>query len=335
MLAAGTALAVASALASSPVAAPAADARQPCAGIESVAAVAGGIACTHGGDPLPVDQMGAARAVRFGNVTAPPAPCVGNGKGGRRIRVLYGYPDGTTNRSKHQKAKIKRAVALADANLDLATADVEGQHYRFWCDGDDTITVTPVKLVPIGDDLSYTFGDVMSSLANQKALGLGDENFASSRFVYAIFVDNIACCYPYGGQANLSQDDRPDPAVNANNQEFGQRYSMIRWGLSPQSEAEIFQHEVGHNLGAVQLSAPHSSGAFHCYDGEDIMCYADGGPYFLGGGTMTADCALQSNGLPPFDCGGDDYYAGAPLLGSYLASHWNLASSDWLTWNSG
>jgi hypothetical protein len=333
-LAWSTALAVAGTLSSSPIAPAAAEAQGACAGLRTVSIRAGAVECTHGGDPVPSEAGSGALTRRLGAVTIPPAPCAGNGKGGRRIRVLYGYPDGTTNRIKHQKAKIRDAVALADYNLDVATADVAGQHYRLYCEDDVAVTVTPVKLVAIGDDASFSYGDTISSLANQVSFGLGPENFDGRRFVYSIFADNISCCYPYGGQANLQSDDRADPSLNVNNLAFGNRYSMIRWGFSATSEAEIFQHEVGHNLGAVQLSSPHSSGAFHCYDGEDIMCYKDGGSYFTGGGAMTTDCLPLEDGLPPFDCGGDDYYNGTPAPGSYLESHWNLTNSAWLTWDA-
>lgn len=334
VLAWSTALAVAGALSSSPVVPAAARAQDTCGALQPVSVRAGDVECTHGGDPLPVQQGSGVLSARRGAVTIPPAPCVGNGKGGRRIRVLYGYPEGTKNRIKHQRAKVRDAVSLADYNLDFATSGVEGQHYRLYCKNDVAVTVTAVKLVAIGSDANFTFTDVLNSLSNQVSYGLGPEDFEDSRFVYSIFVDNIACCYPYGGQANLSGDDRPDPTVNLNNLAFGNRYSMIRWGLVPESEAKIFQHEVGHNLGAVQVSSPHTSGAYHCYDGEDVMCYNDGGPYFSGGGSMTADCLLQDDGLPPFDCGGDDYYNATPLPGSYLETHWNLAASSWLTWEA-
>ena len=64
------------------------------------------------------------------------------------------------------------------------------------------------------------------------------------------------------------------------------RYSMVRLGWTTKDLARIWQHEIGHNLGAVQDSAPHSSLAGHCYESLDVMCYADGGQYFDDGGTF-------------------------------------------------
>lgn len=267
---------------------------------------------------------------------APPAPCADDGSSGRRILVMYGYPKGTTNQADTMRPLIRDAVALADLNLDLATPDVAGQHYRFSCKNDAVVSVRAVKLLPIRRDAAYTFNDVVASLADQVSRGLGSADFHGARFVYAVFVDNIGCCYAWAGQGSLMADDQPDPTLNGNNQLWpgSARYSMIRLGYDTATEARIFQHEVGHNLGAVQDTSQHSSGAYHCYDGNDVMCYADGGPYFKAGGAMTYDCPYQSDGLAVFDCGGDDYYNPTPAAGSYLESHWNLANSGWLTWES-
>jgi hypothetical protein len=151
--------------------------------------------------------------------------------------------------------------------------------------------------------------------------------------VYAAFVDNIGCCYGAGGQGTLYLDDRPSPDANWNNV-GGPHYSMVRLGLDPTFTALAFQHEVGHNLGAVQDSAPHSSLGGHCWDDKDVMCYADGGPYFDTGTLQTLCPALGVNGIEPWDCGQDDYYAAEPAEGSYLETHWNLARSGWLGWRS-
>lgn len=87
-------------------------------------------------------------------------------------------------------------------------------------------------------------------------------------------------------------------------------------------------HEITHNLGAVQDSAPHTSGASHCTDGFDALCYADGGP--KAGGYTTTACAWKGSGIKPYDCGGDDYFNPAPVAGSYLATHWNVFNSVFL-----
>jgi hypothetical protein len=76
-------------------------------------------------------------------------------------------------------------------------------------------------------------------------------------------------------------------------------------------------------LGAVNPAAPHSNGAWHCTDEYDRLCYDDGS-----GASLTFLCASSQE--PLLDCNGDDYFNVAPPPGSWLASHWNLASSAFL-----
>jgi hypothetical protein len=291
----------------------------PCGGLEAVV-IEGVTACTHGGDAAPVAVPQAAPRTR----SIPAPPCPGNGRSGPRVRVLLGVPKGTTAPDPAStRSLLRQALYLADANLD-ATSVAAGQHYRFFCRHDRTVTIPMLQLPAIGSDNAYTFNDVTSALSAQ--------GFTRPSAIYATFVANIDCCYGYGGQGSLTADDSPDPSTNSNNGAFP-RYSMIRLGATFDTTtlALVFQHETGHNMGAVQNSAPHSSGAFHCYETNDIMCYNDGGPYFTTGALVSVCPDLSSAGMYVFDCGGDDYYNAAPTPSTYIADHWNVAESRWLT----
>jgi hypothetical protein len=289
--------------------------------------------CTHGGDPAPTPAE--ARAAMGAVGPTPAAPCPGNGVSGKRVRVMYGYPKGTTNRVTAKRGEIRRAVALADANLDAATPLTAGQHLRLYCSKDVRLTVTAVKLKAIGGDGTFTFGNVIASLKKQVSLGLGKVDHEAGRFDYVVFVDHIGLAYPYSGQGTLVLDDGADPATNPNNSTTRAKYAMVKLGSPDLISAEILLHEVGHNLGAVQDSAPHSSLWGHCYDESDVMCYDDGGPYFTGGGSLVNVCAAMPSGMPVWDCGADDYYdGGTPAPGSYLDDHWNLVDSGWLSWTA-
>jgi hypothetical protein len=295
-------------------------ASDPCAGMPTVT-IAGAIECTHGADLVPPPLPDAPLRTR----SLASAPCPGNGRKGARVRVLLGVPSDTTPPpAASTKSLLRQALALADANLD-ATSDQIGQHYRFYCRSDATVTITTVSLPPIGGDDAYSFNDVTNGLANA--------GHTKARAIYATFVANIDCCYTYGGQGSLATDDRPGASINANNGSSA-RYSMMRLGagFDASTLALLFQHETGHNMGAVQNSAPHTSGAYHCFEANDVMCYNDGGPYFAGGGTLVSVCpSLTSVGLYAFDCGGDDYYNASPSANSYLGDHWNVSDSGWLT----
>jgi hypothetical protein len=130
------------------------------------------------------------------------------------------------------------------------------------------------------------------------------------------------------GEATLMGDDSPGSGNAANS---GSLFSIL-W--VPSGEAvhqagwwpEGMLHEMTHNMGGVQLSAPHTSGRGHCWDGWDVMCYADGGPT-----AMQYPCATIAGAMSKtYDCGGDDYFNPAPAGGSYLATHWNVYRSVFL-----
>ncbi|MGH2948168.1 MAG: hypothetical protein ACRDPC_18265, partial [Solirubrobacteraceae bacterium] len=95
-------------------------------------------------------------------------------------------------------------------------------------------------------------------------------------------------------------------------------------------------HEITHNLGGVQWSAPHSTQPpgfqspryGHCWQGADVMCYVeDAGAAH----PMRYDCPRVGGAIPQaYDCGRDDYFNPAPAAGSYLAGHWNVYDSAFL-----
>jgi hypothetical protein len=85
-------------------------------------------------------------------------------------------------------------------------------------------------------------------------------------------------------------------------------------------------HEMTHNLGAVQDSAPNASLNGHCTDGFDVMCYDDGGLPYVAGICPEIEGVMSQ----VYDCGNDDYFNVAPPAGSYLATKWNLYDNAYL-----
>lgn len=132
------------------------------------------------------------------------------------------------------------------------------------------------------------------------------------------------------GTGEMYADDRPEAANSANTGGL----DAVVWGDGSSSFSKrgnrqtTALHEISHNLGAVQESAPHSSGASHCTDGYDVLCYPDRGS--KASGYTATSCAWKGSGIKPYDCGADDYFNPAPGPGSYLATHWNVFRSDFL-----
>lgn len=114
------------------------------------------------------------------------------------------------------------------------------------------------------------------------------------------------------GLGQLMFDDRPGPENKNNRTSWAEMQCSAGW---------ILGHEIFHMLGAVNNSAPHTNGQGHCWDGRDIMCYTQG--------NVIEQAVCPTYGL--YDCNHDDYYSLAPPPGSYLATHWNVASSKYLT----
>jgi len=132
---------------------------------------------------------------------------------------------------------------------------------------------------------------------------------------YLMWTDATVLC----GIATNYQDDRP--AQDNYNNGYAASFSRVDtpcWGRDDHSTEA---HELTHSLGAVQAGAPHGTLYGHCTDESDIMCYADGLP-------LVTTCAPAQEYL--LDCNGDDYFSTFPKAGSWLASHWNVASSKWL-----
>lgn len=250
--------------------------------------------CTHGEDPFP-NAGCTGLGCLLGIITQPspinpapePPPCIEDGDP-HRVHLFYAY-QGTSDYGR-QAPLIRGAAGDADRFLAAST----GQHYRFLC-ANGEVVVTSLRVAG---------GDLGSFITAARAAG-----YTRSDRIYVGMGSGEAAT------ATIDNDDRKT-ASNANN--VGPAYSVAGGGT--------FMHEIGHNLGAVQLSAPHSSKAWHCYDGADVMCYQDTGSYFMNGGKMTGTCKQIT-----WDCGRDDYANLDPGLLNYLRGHWSTTDSAWLT----
>lgn len=178
-------------------------------------------------------------------------------------------------------------------------------NYRFACVG---------GLVEVRNEALPT--SMSSASFSSIVQDLQSKGYTSRRIKYVVWYDDTGAC-SCAGQGHIYNDD----SASVNNYNNGNPSAVPMFGVTfGYSDYTTMMHEHGHNLGAVQHSAPDASGGYHCNDGQDIMCYADGGPT---SNYVSSVCAQER-----FDCGHDSYFHPYPAAGSWLATHWNLAGQN-------
>jgi len=230
--------------------------------------------------------------------------CDGDGTTGKRVQVLYVRAASTTSRYAQYLQSFRTWAAGVDAIFNASAKETGGsRHIRFVTTLDCQVDVQEVEVPDGGLD---TFTNMITAL---KTLG-----YNRTDRKYMVFGDaNVYC-----GIGTFAGDDQPSSANRSNSGPSYGRSDSGCWA------AGVAAHELGHNLGAVNTSAPHSSKAGHCLDEYDVMCYNDSG-----GLTTTSVCADKAHDLR-LDCNHDDYYNTDPRAGSYLSNHWNVADSQFL-----
>jgi hypothetical protein len=278
----------------------------PCAGLFRIV---GSNLCTHGPDPRmhfgaehppPVEPVLPADAT-------PSVQCIGNGSSGNRVQVLYTRVSGAPDRYHTFLSSFRFWITETDEIFDHSATETGGvRHIRFVHDAN---CVVPVANVVVSAAASNNMATMRSELAAQ--------GFNSSNRKYVIFHDAEVLC----GIGTIARDDSP-LSTNANN--FGPSYARVDTDCW---RGEVVAHELGHNLGAVQFSAPNASGGwFHCVDEYDQMCYSD----FPNYPPLHYTCTDPAHEYR-LDCNHDDYFHTNPSPGSYLATHWNVANSGFLS----
>jgi hypothetical protein len=293
----------------------------------------GRVGCTHGPDaappgrdvrrPRPLGALAAATAAAGAETAsvASPVQCIGDGVEGNRVQAVYAYPAGGEDNYDEIAPFIRLWAGVVDSVFNDSAAETGGvRHVRYVTGPDCAVDVAKVALSPGG----------IASLAGTAA-DLAAQGLDRPDRKYLVWVD----AYMFCGFATVRPDDRPSQA-NANNGD-GRPGMVARidrgcWGgIKPSIEA----HELAHLLGGTQPSAPNANDNFHCTDDADVLCYDDDG--VLDGLVwargeqvpLRSVCAEAHERL--LDCGNDDYFHTDPPAGSYLATHWNVAASSFLT----
>lgn len=289
-------IAVALALASACTATPPPE--EPVAALAEVEIPGAPPALTHGDDPLPPKPPGLAAQ------TAPEAdwPCLGTGTDGRRVQLLYvtGPAGGNIESLRSTFEVWARQI---EGMFLLSGRDSGGERLlRFVTQTGGLSCNLSILDVRVSENALRSFDQMILELRQQ---GLTDQNRS-----YHAWVESNAYC----GIGLIYSDDRPTGNFNDAN-------AMYARSDRPCWNANTAAHEIIHNLGGVQNSAPNSTGGLHSRDEADVMSYPDGAPR----GQMVQVCPPVNEDR--FDCRKDDYFAAVPAPGSYLASHWNVANS--------
>lgn len=246
---------------------------------------------THGGDP----------PILHSELQAPPRPVACAASQHYRSELVYARPVDRPGRYRQVAPLLRRLVEQTNGQLHAQAAQLGVSiDYAFLCDADGVVVR---HVVLPSTSLNDSFSSIVSGL---QAVGLRD-----TRAKYWVFYDD-SVSGGFAGQGTIHRDDR---ATADNDNDRGPDYAISYGEL----DAALMMHENAHTMGAVQLSAPHSTGAWHCNDGRDVMCYDDGGP--AASYTASSCAAIQ------FDCGFDDYFHPRPAPDSYLSTRWNTASA--------
>lgn len=287
-----------------------------CAGQYRIELGERGAACTHGPDPAPggidvterrtVADITESTQQVTDEIGTSGVWCTGNGADGSRVQAVYAVASDRPDRFADIAPLIATWAGQMDTVVNHSAAETGGErHIRFATSSDCVLDVVRVVLSPTGDDtLSNTITELRASGLNR------------SDRKYVIWADATVYC-------GIAQVGGGDSAGLTNGSNKGPHYARVDSGCWGRSDHLSEVHELMHTLGAVQLSAPHSTGGYHCTDESDLMCYPD-----ASGVTMTQDCPSAHEWL--LDCNNDDYFHTSPSTGSYLDTHWNVATSVFL-----
>ncbi len=286
----------------------AADRSGPCAGMFRVSGVTP-VMCTHGPDPAPPGLSVKRSVAPLRAATAAPsalAVCEGDGVSGRRVEVLY--VRGSTSRYQQYLETFRQLSEQVDVIFNESARATGGErHVRYVTENVGGQCRPVVRDVQIPDS-ALNANDWAPLLNAVKAAG-----YTRTDRKYLQFVDaNVYC-----GIGGFAGDTRKSDANRSNT---GPEYARADNGCW---SAGVAAHELGHTLGAVNNNSPNASGAAHCVDEYDVMCYKDGPSVVL---RYLCPQAHDQR----LDCNHDDYYHTNPPAGSYLSQYFNVADNLFL-----
>lgn len=270
--------------------------------------------CTHGPDDLPSAGSTAPGTGRIATADSQRNPanaaCDGDGTSGFRVQVLYLRSSSGTDHYDEELGNIRDWAEGASTILRNSSLAAAGQEMGF------TYVMTP--------DCEIDVQNVVLSPAAIRSFDativtLDQQGYDQIDRIYLLFADTntAGIC----GIGTMWWDDSALPSNDNNRGPSYARADRECWS------AHTAAHELMHNLGGVQRTAPNTTGYGHCIDEYDVMCYPDDAR----ARPLRYDCKPQSTYEYLYDCHNDDYFNPSPAPSTYLASHWNTANNWFLT----
>jgi hypothetical protein len=238
-----------------------------------------------------------------------------------QFKLVYAYASDQPNRFDTLKHRLQANVSLLQRYL---AGQSGGRKALRWDMGTDcgpqyvdiqvvALPKTRAEYVPGGaPNFALTRNDVFAAIGG----------VAAPRNI-AIYADGLRGTNGVAGTASRYTSDSTHTTAHDSGGLGAVVFGPQTLPSSSYAEPAVLMHEIGHNLGAVQDLAPHSTKAGHCHDERDLMCYADGGTEGRAGDMLQNCSAIAGDMDETFDCGGDDYFNPKPAQGTYLDLNWN------------
>lgn len=260
---------------------------------------------------------------------------------GHRVRVVYARPQGYPNNFAAYAPYLREYVRQVNGKIlqesYVATGNARATRLKVGCtNGQITLGQVAVQSSrPPGVTTDYPLtSPAQADVWTRSSLGNPQE---ASAVKYLIFYDVPSSGYldtGYGYGRDLQEDWTKLKTLNLN-----WRYTGSAIVYPERWHTYNTLHELMHSMGAVNVSAPHSTSLNHCIDGNDVMCYDDraSGGYSSEGIYSTVECPnggynangfrLDTPGGYPLDCWKDNYFR--PTTGSWwVDSRWNLGGKE-------
>ncbi|MBJ7331664.1 MAG: hypothetical protein JHC95_17345 [Solirubrobacteraceae bacterium] len=257
-----------------------------------------------------------------------------------QFKVIYAYPADRPNRSAQWADLLQANASLIDQFVSAQTDSTRAPRFDLGTGcGTDYLDIQTVALPSSRATYVQNMTAVRTAVAQRVNASPGGLRN------YLVVADTLSGS-GISGQGEMyagsTGSTRPDSGNIHNNGGL----TSVLWvpdvalpnaTATPGWQPTMMLHEMTHNMGAVQWTAPHTSQPSggtnytysHCWDGYDVMCYQDGPS--MRHAYVTTSCAAGTGAMwQTYDCGQDDYFDPTPASGSYLAASWNVYSNVFL-----